>query len=308
LLAFSRRQIVQPRVLDLNAVVAGRADTIRRTLGRGVTLIADLAPNLSRVRIDSSQAEEILTNLTANSRDAMPGGGTLTIATRNEIVGPCGIANRPDLPPGGYAVLAVTDTGVGMPPDVLARVFEPFFTAKEPGQGTGLGLAAVFGIATQAGGHAAAESRVGQGSTFRVYLPALPDDRPSNGGTGTTVLLAEDNAAVRGLASHLLQSLGFAVLEATTGDEALAVATGHPGRIDLLVTDVVMPGLPGPDLAHRLAAARPGLRVLFMSGYPDDAVFRHGILEPGSEFLQKPFTQIGFVQKVREVLSQPARP
>ncbi len=314
LLAFSRRQIVQPRVLDLNAAVAGLADGLRETLGEGVRLVTDLAPGVGQVCIDPGQAEEVLTNLAANARDAMPGGGTLTVSTRAAAVGPGGVETCPDLPPGRYAVLAVSDTGAGMPPDVLTRVFEPFSTTQGAGRGSGLGLAAVYGIASQAGGHADAESRVGEGSTFRVYLPAVPDERAAvrpgegaatPGGEGTTVLLAEDNAGVRGLAGHLLRSLGFAVMEAPSGDEALAVAAAHPGRIDLLVTDVVMPGLPGPALAGRLAAVRPDIKVLYLSGYADDAVFRHGILERGANFLQKPFTQVGFVQKVRAVLAGP---
>jgi two-component system, cell cycle sensor histidine kinase and response regulator CckA len=300
LLAFSRRQVLEPRVVDLNAVVGETERLLRRLIGEDVLLVTDLAPDLGRVRVDAGQMEQVLMNLAVNARDAMPRGGTLTIATRDETG-----------PDGDVVHLLVTDTGCGMDPQTRARLFEPFFTTKEPGKGTGLGLAVVHGVVTQSGGRIEVESEPGKGTTFRIELPRAAGPEPGEGSVGPvdlprgteTLLLVEDEAAVRALDRRVLASCGYTVLEAKDGRDAVRVADGHPGKIDLLVSDVVMPHLGGRQLAERLAAGRSGLKVLFVSGYTDDAVVRHGV---GSEFafLPKPFTPAGLARKVREVLDR----
>jgi two-component system cell cycle sensor histidine kinase/response regulator CckA len=300
LLAFSRRQVLEPRVVDLNAVVGDTERMLHRLIGEDVILATALAPDLGRVRVDPGQLEQVLLNLAVNARDAMPRGGRLTIETRN--------VTRPD---GDGVLLAVTDTGIGMDADTRARMFEPFFTTKGPGKGTGLGLAVVHGIVTQSDGQIEVESEPDRGATFRIYLPrvagavsiggsASPVDLPK----GTeTLLLVEDEPAVRALDRRVLTNCGYTVLEAKDGRDALRVADAHTGPIHLLVSDVVMPHLGGRHLAEKLLSLRPGLKVLFVSGYTDDAVVRHGV---GSEFafLPKPFTPAGLARKVREVLER----
>ncbi|MBP3954813.1 PAS domain S-box protein [Gemmata sp. G18] len=315
LLAFSRKQVLAPKVLDLNAVVGDTASMLRRVIGEDVKLSTTTASGLWPVKADPGQVEQILLNLAVNARDAMPTGGKLTIETGNVELDETYAASHPDARPGPHVLLAVSDTGCGMTPEVRAKIFEPFFTTKGPGKGTGLGLATVYGIVKQSGGHVDVYSEVGVGTTFKVYLPRT---EPTGGGAkshsalralprGTeTVLVVEDDAAVRALTRHILQSAGYAVLEAAGGDEALRVAADHAGRIDLLVTDVVMPGLGGRAAAERLAERHPGLRVLFVSGYTDDAVVRHGVLHESVNFLQKPFTPAALAWKVREVLDQPS--
>jgi PAS domain S-box-containing protein len=313
LLAFSRKAVLAPRVLDLNGVVAGLEGMLRRLLGEDVELATRLQPGLGRVRADRGQLEQALLNLAANARDAMPRGGRLTVETRDagpdECRGlpPCGPADSP-LP---CVLLAVTDTGQGMTPEAKARVFEPFFTTKEKGKGTGLGLAMVHGFVRQSGGHVEVESEVGRGTTFKLYLPRTgepatldkPHPVPQALQRGSeTVLLAEDDPAVRALSRHALRAGGYKVLEAGDGAEAVHVAEAYLRPIHLLVTDVVMPGVGGRELAERLLALHPEARVLFTSGYTDDAVVRHGVLEEQVHFLHKPFTPADLAQKVREVL------
>jgi CheY-like chemotaxis protein len=311
LLAFSRRQVLAPRVLDLNAVVADTEKMLCRVIGEDVRLSTAPAPGLWPVRADPGQVEQVLLNLAVNARDAMPTGGRLTIETRNVELDEEYARTHPGARPGPHALLAVSDTGCGMTDEVKARIFEPFFTTKGPGKGTGLGLATVYGIVTQSGGHVGVYSEVGVGTTFRVYLPRA--DGPASGSKskagalapprGTeTVLLVEDDPGVRALTRHILAGCGYAVLEAGDGDEAARAAARHAGPIHLLVTDVVMPGRGGRAVAERLLERHPGLKVLYVSGYTDDAVVRHGVLHEVVNFLQKPFTPAALAHKVREVL------
>jgi len=310
LLALSRQQVVEPKVLDLNVVVGGAARMLGRLIGAHVTLRTALAPDLRRLRADPGQVEQVVVNLAVNARDAMPGGGTLTVETRNADADRAGAEPRP----GGYVVLRVTDTGAGMTPDVRDRVFEPFFTTKAAGKGTGLGLATVDTIVQQAGGRVAVESEVGRGTTFEVYWPATTDPAEGSrshpvlrlGGGSETVVLAEDDDDVREFARRVLERAGYAVLEAADGAAALALVERHGGPIHALVTDVVMPGLGGRELAARVAARRPGVKVLYLSGYTPDAVLRDGVEAAAVAYLQKPFTPAALVAKVREVLDAPA--
>jgi signal transduction histidine kinase/CheY-like chemotaxis protein len=306
LLAFSRRQVLQPRVLDLNELVLSVQKLLRRTIGEDIDLVIDaVAPH--RVRADPGQLEQVVLNLAVNARDAMPEGGQLRFATSSVQVAAGGPHPYRECAPGTYAQLTVTDTGVGMPPDVQSRIFEPFFTTKEPGKGTGLGLATVYGIVRQSGGCVHVVSEVGRGTSFHVLLPAveLEGERAATAAPdadvflgGETVLLAEDDAGVRRLASQVLAKHGYTVLAARDGDEALTMAAGS--MIDLLITDLVMPGLTGRDLAARLAADHPTLRVLFTTGYADWRV--HAAEGDRERFLPKPFLPIDLLRRVRETL------
>ncbi len=301
LLAFGRKQILQPSVLDLNAVVDSMMNLIRRVIGENVELVRSLDPSLSAVRADRGQLEQVLMNLCINARDAMPDGGRLTIETS-------GVMSE-----GRKRVrLQVSDTGVGMTPEVQARIFEPFFSTKPPEKGTGLGLATVYGIVQQSGGDVRVESAPGAGTRFEIVLPgveaeasrdkepvAADDDFAAH---GETVLVVEDEDAIRDLLRDVLTDWGYTVLEAGTPRDALAVLTRHEGAVDLLLTDVVLPEMGGPQLATRVETLRPGIRVLFMSGYTDDAVLRHGVLGESARFLAKPFTPAALKRKVREVL------
>ena len=311
LLAFSRQSVLAPRVLDLNAVVLDLEKMLRRVIGEDIDLAANLGPALGRVKADLGQIEQVLMNLAVNARDAMPTGGKLTIETRNIEVDEDGARRHTGLRPGRYILLAVGDTGHGMTPEVQARIFEPFFTTKEKGKGTGLGLATVHGIVQQAGGHVGVHSRPGAGTTFQVYLPRVEEmaspARPAAGGRaapkGTeTILLVEDEDSVRALTRLVLHGAGYRVLEASDGGEALEVGALHTGPIHLLLSDVVMPVLGGRQLAERLLTLHPEMKVLFQSGYTDDAVVRHGLSQETVHFLQKPFTPAALTQKVREVL------
>ncbi len=318
LLAFSARQVLRPSVLDLNQLVGNVSKMLRRVIGEDVRLATTLATDLGPVRADRGQLEQILVNLAVNARDAMPDGGQLTIATANvehavghQTASPHDHRSPPPPPPGPYVLLQVTDTGVGMSADVQAHLFEPFFTTKPRGKGTGLGLATVYGIVRQSGGHITVESTPGQGAQFRIYLPRVdaPVDALAGPGavrapvTGTeTVLLTEDDQLVRLLARTVLVRAGYAVLEAAGGQEALGLAESHSGPIHLLLTDVVMPDMNGRELMHRLAARRPDMKVLYVTGYSDEAVAQHGVLDPGTAFLPKPFTPEALTRKVREVL------
>ena len=314
LLAFSRRQVLQPKVISLNALVPDIEKMLRRLIGEDILFATVLHPKAGNVRADPGQLEQVIVNLAVNARDAMPKGGRLTIETRNVELDESYTTDHPNVKPGHYVMLAVTDTGVGMNEETKARIFEPFFTTKVRGKGTGLGLATVYGIVQQTGGHIWPYSEPGQGTTMRVYLPRVgepadPIEHPIETTPialrGTeTILLVEDEAPVRSITRQLLQRNGYTVLEASDGQTALALVDGaeHGTHVDLLLTDVIMPGMSGRELAAELMARRPALRVLFMSGYTDDAVVRHGMLEPGLAYLEKPFRPPTLLRKVREVL------
>jgi PAS domain S-box-containing protein len=310
LLAFSRKAIVEPKVLDLNEVIGQSARLLRRLVGEDVLLTTSLASNLHPVKADPTQLEQVVMNLAVNARDAMPRGGRLTVETRNLTLRAGEAEAYPDLPAGRYVQLAVSDTGCGMTDGVKARIFEPFFTTKEQGKGTGLGLAMVYGAVKTHGGHVSVYSEVGVGTTFKILLPATAES-PTGSWAGEvrlaprgteTVLLAEDEESVRKFTRLTLETHGYAVLEGGSGGEALAAAVAHGGPVHLLVTDVVMPGMGGRELAEALRARHPGLRVLYVSGYTDDAVVRHGIVEATDAFLQKPFSPLALARKVRAIL------
>ncbi|HEX4602218.1 MAG TPA: response regulator [Gemmatimonadales bacterium] len=311
LLAFSRQQVLEPRVLDVNAVVAGTEKLLTRLLGEDVHLTTTLAQDLGTVKVDPGQLEQIIMNLAVNARDAMPRGGRLTIETGNVEMDEVYVRGHPLAQPGRYVMLAVSDTGVGMDAVTQARIFEPFFTTKEVGKGTGLGLATVYGIVKQSGGSIWVYSEPGHGTSFKIYLPRVdgpaepaPAALPQVVDGSETVLVVEDVAAVRVVAREMLERHGYTVLEAADGAMALGLAEKHYGEIQLLLTDVVMPDVSGRELADRLVALRPQLKVLFMSGYTDDAIVRHGVLQEGIAYLQKPFTRDSLARKVRKVLDE----
>jgi len=314
LLAFSRQQVLAPRVVNLSAVVQSVEKMLRRVIGEDVELVTSLAPDLGAVKADVGQLEQVLMNLAVNARDAMPTGGKLTLETGNVEHDPDYAREQEASPVRRFVMLAVSDTGIGMDEATKARIFEPFFTTKEPGKGTGLGLATVYGIVRQSGGFIWVYSEPGRGTTFKIYLPEVDAPPDAAGGAATelprgteTVLLVEDAAAVRAAVRQVLERQGYTVLEAPHGNAALALATAHEGPIHLLLTDVVMPGLSGRQVADQLKQLRPDTRVLYASGYTDDAVVRHGVLEAGIAYLQKPFTTGGLARKVREVLDHPPR-
>jgi PAS domain S-box-containing protein len=313
LLAFSRQQMFQLQVLDLNEIVRGTEKMLGRLIGEDISLTAMLDLRLDPVKADPGQIEQVLMNLAVNAKDAMPRGGKLTIETSNVELDEGYAASNVDVRPGRHVLLAVSDTGHGMTDEVKARIFEPFFTTKDQGKGTGLGLATVFGIVKQSGGHISVYSEVGTGTSFKVYLPALArESLTDQTGTGTaqtpkgteTLLLVEDEEKVRALTRTALQASGYTLLEASNGVEAIRLYEEYPGRVDMLVTDVVMPEMGGRQLAERLMSVRPDLKVLYLSGYTSDAVVRHGVLESEVAFLQKPFSVAGLAKKIREVLDQ----
>ena len=311
LLAFSRRQVLEPKVLDLNAVATNMDKMLQRLIGENIALVTVLKPGLGRVKADPGQVEQVIMNLAVNARDAMPRGGKLTIETADVELDEAYARNHITVKPGPYVMLAVSDTGCGMDAQTQTRVFEPFFTTKEKGKGTGLGLSTVYGIVKQSGGYIWVYSEVGRGTTCKIYLPRVeealgtsqPGAFPASVLRGSeTVLLAEDEEVVRSLASRVLRENGYTVLEASNGEEALQLCAQQRGTIRLVMTDVVMTGMSGRELAERLHVAHPEMTVLFTSGYTDEAVVRHGILDTGVAFLQKPFTPDALLHKVREVL------
>jgi signal transduction histidine kinase len=315
LLAFSRKQVMQPRLVNLNTIVGEMGGMLRRLVGERITLRLDLDPALGDVTADPGQIEQVIANLGVNARDAMPEGGTLTIATANVSRGGMTGASDDGLPGGPLVVLIVKDTGLGMDEHVLAHLFEPFFTTKELGRGTGLGLATVYGIVRQSGGQIQVSSRPGEGSTFTVYLPRMDSHgrtgaalagapEPVPGGT-ETVLVVEDEEAVRHLVCRVLRAKGYRVLEAPHAESALVLAGSTRTPIDLLLTDMVMPGMGGSALAAELTASRPSLRVLFITGYAPEAVERRGELVDAGGLLEKPFSADQLARKVREVLAAP---
>ena len=311
LLAFSRKQVLQPRSLDLNAALAQIMRMLTRLVGEHIEVTVHPEPALGRVQVDAAQLEQVIVNLVVNARDAMPDGGRLTIETQNVTLEKGSTSQHIGTPPGAYVLIAFTDTGIGMDPATQARIFEPFFTTKARGKGTGLGLATVYGIVKQSGGSLSVYSEPNRGSTFKVYLPRVVEPIPTTGedagqpvsasGTGT-VLIVEDEAAVRLLAMRSLLRRGYTTLVARDGEEAMRASEQHPGPIHLLLTDVVLPGTSGPKLAGTLAAIRPELQILYMSGFTESAVMHHGVLDPGTEFIQKPFSPQALALKVQEVL------
>jgi PAS domain S-box-containing protein len=312
LLMFSRQQVVEPKVLDLNEVLAGMDKMVRRILGEDIELASLPGEGLGRVRVDPSSIEQVILNLVVNARDAMPRGGKLTLETANATLDSEDVKKGVGANPGPHVVLSVTDTGIGIDKETQARIFEPFFTTKELGKGTGLGLSTLFGIVQQSRGGVSVHSEPGAGATFRVYLPRVDGDveavrvlEPVTLDGSETILLVEDEDAVRAVARGILRRHGYQVLEARNGGEALLCCEQHPGPIDLLVSDVVMPQMSGPQLAKRLGAIRPAMRLLCMSGYTDDSIVRHGVFESEVAYLQKPITPETLTRKVREVLDRP---
>jgi len=313
LLAFSRRQALQSRVLDLNEVVRHLEKMLQRLIGEDVELATALAPDLWQVKTDPGQIEQVLMNLVLNALDAMPRGGRVTLETANAMLSKAYVRAHLKIQPGPYVMLAVSDTGVGMDRETQARIFEPFFTTKPVGEGTGLGLATVYGIVIQSNGHISVDSEPGRGTTFKIYLPrvnkavetverapALPVETPRE---TETLLVVEDEMAVRHMMRRALRQRGYTVLETSAPVEAIRLCKQHAGHISLLITDIVMPEMTGIDLAERLAKLRPEIKTLYISGYPTQAIAHHGVLKPGVIFLQKPFTPDTLAQKVREVLN-----
>jgi hypothetical protein len=310
LLVFSRRDLIDPSILDVNASITDLLNLLQRTLGEQISLHTVLATDLPRVLADPGELEQVLVNLAVNARDAIDDQGTITVETSEQVIDDDAAHAHADVRAGRYVRIAVTDTGCGMAPDVVEQIFEPFFTTKGPGEGTGLGLSTVYGIANRYGGFVTVYSEVGVGTTFKVYLPATDDDpevmapevvADASLSTGETVLLVEDEEAVRRACQRILERAGYRVLVASSGSQALAEMSDEP--VDLLLTDVVMPGgLSGRDLAQRLQRDQPDLRVLFMSGYNADAIATRGILDPGITVVEKPFTSSDLLGKVRDLL------
>ena len=315
LLAFSRRQVLQPKVVDLNAIVADMDRMLRRLIREDIVLTTRLDPELKPTRADPGQVEQVLMNLVVNARDAMSAGGRLTIETANKTLDEAYCRTHEGVEPGRYVMLAVSDTGCGLSEEVKAHLFEPFFTTKERGKGTGLGLATVYGIIKQTGGHVAVYSEPGHGTSFKVYLPRVEAVvTPCPGkvssvlrGCNETVLLVEDDPDVRALAADILKSNGYEVVLASNGVEALRVCEKHGGKIDLVVTDVIMPNMNGPELAQHARRMYPEVQVVFMSGYADHAISAKGVLDDNAVFLQKPFTPSVLTHKLREVLDRTSR-
>jgi CheY-like chemotaxis protein len=298
LLAFGRKQLLVPAVLDLNDAVRGMVGMLARLVGEDIDLVFRPASQLGLVKADSGQLEQILVNLAANARDAMPEGGRLSIETANIDLDQDDARQHEGVPPGAYVMFTVSDTGVGMDAATLARIFEPFFTTKEVGKGTGLGLSTVYGIVNQSGWTIWVDSEPGRGTTFKIYLPRIVETAtpareavlPAPGRGIETILLVEDEDEVRALARETLEHFGYTVLYASRPAEAMSMTEQHPGPIHLMVTDMVMPQMSWRRLAEAVAPLRPGIKVLYMSGYTDDAIARHGSSDPGTSFLPKPFT------------------
>jgi CheY-like chemotaxis protein len=314
LLAFSRRQVLQPRVFDLNAVVSDTARMLGRLIGENIQVTLRLDSRLGRLKADPSQIDQVLMNLAVNARDAMPRGGTVTIETRNADLDENYAREHLGARPGPYVLLEVTDTGVGMDADTQRHIFEPFFTTKPKGKGTGLGLATVYGVVKQSGGYIWVQSQPGRGTRFQIFLPRVdealaaepaagPQDVAPRG--GETVLLVEDEELLRRMTREVLEASGYRVLEAAHGDEAIRISRSYPGTIQVMLTDVVMPGLSGPELARLLAGVRPRMKVLYVSGYPDDASVPAVRTAAGTDFLQKPFTPAALEGRLRALLDAP---
>jgi CheY-like chemotaxis protein len=314
LLAFSRKQVMQAKVLDLNHIVVETDKLLQRLIGENIDLVSLAQPELGKVKADPGQIEQVIMNLVLNARDAMPRGGKITIETGHIYLDEAYAGKHESIKPGHYVVLAVSDTGVGMDAETQKRIFDPFFTTKEVGKGTGLGLSMVYGIVKQSGGNIWVYSEVGKGTTFKIYLPRVDQVEEPERSTvlaaipqGTeTVLLVEDEEMVRNLSQEILEDSGYRVVVATNGKEGLRVCQEFREHIDLIITDVVMPEMNGREMAEQAALLRPTTKVLFMSGYTDDAIVRHGILEENMSYMQKPFLPDALALKAREVLDQPA--
>ncbi|MCX5770728.1 MAG: response regulator [Candidatus Hydrogenedentes bacterium] len=312
LLAFSRRQMLEMKVVNLNKIISSFKKMLQRIIGEDVEIITTLDPDLVNIKGDPPQIQQVLMNLSINARDAMPQGGRLTIETANVTLDASYAKGRPGVEPGQYAMLAVSDTGVGMGRETVDKIFEPFFTTKAPGEGTGLGLATVYGIVKQHGGNIWVYSEPGRGTIFKIYLPQATGDvqpelviekQPEMAAGKGTILVVEDETSVRKLACNILKSHGYDVIEAGSSPDALRLAEAHGGPIDLLLTDVVMPQMNGRELYRQIALLRPDLKVLYMSGYTDDVIAHHGVLDAQIEFLQKPFTVDGLVRKVHQMIA-----
>jgi len=312
MLAFSRRQVLQPKVIDLNTALGKVEPMLRRVIGEDIVMTVTGRATSAFVRVDPGQVEQVVMNLVVNARDAMPQGGRLNVETGDATLDEAAVADSPEARPGAYVMLSVSDSGVGMPPEVRARIFEPYFTTKEVGKGTGLGLSTAYGIVRQSEGHIAVSSEVGLGTTFRIYLPRAeaPEQRPDEPGVeklpeGTEhILLVEDDSSVRRLSKELLTRLGYSVTEAASGRAGLALGSDDTRHFDLALCDVILGDMSGPAVAEALSALRPSIRVLYMSGYTDEAIVRTGVLEEGKPFLQKPFTPLQLAKKIREVLDE----
>ena len=313
LLAFSRRQILEMRVLDLNALLPGVERMLRRVIGEDIELVTRLAEDLGRVKSDRGQIEQVIMNLAVNAKDAMPDGGKLNIETANAELDEAYARAHVAVTPGRYVMLSISDTGAGMTPEVREKVFEPFFTTKEKVKGTGLGLSTVYGIVKQSGGNIWVYSEPGKGTTFKIYLPRVDEplekmvERVVKGELhrgDETILVVEDNDEVREVAVRILSGQGYKVLEASQGPDAFLICTEHDGPIHLLLTDVVMPKMSGRELAETLMPIRPRIKVLYMSGYTGNAIVHHGVLEKGMNYIQKPFAVDALARKVREVLDK----
>jgi len=312
LLAYSRRQVLAPQVVDLNAVIVDMDSMLRRLIGEDIDLVIALGQDLGRIKADSAQLEQVVLNLCVNGRDAMPQGGRLTIETANVALGENFARSHRGAKPGPHVMLAVSDTGGGMDAETQKHIFEPFFTTKGEGKGTGLGLATVYGIVKQSGGYISVRSELGRGATFKVYMPRVEDtpSLPKRAETSRvklegseTIMLVEDEEAVRSLIQRVLESKGYKILVASSPEEAVQICDRHEGPIELLLTDVVMPTMSGHHLAEHLGFSRPQMKVLYMSGYTDDAILLRGVLESAAHFIQKPFTPDAIVWKVAEILS-----
>jgi CheY-like chemotaxis protein len=315
LLAFSRKQVLQPRILEVNSIVNDLTKMLRRMIGDDIQLVIRPSASLGMIMADPSQLEQVLMNLAVNARDAMPHGGKLLVETSNvKLDESYALEHRP-IVPGDYVMLAVSDSGCGMDAQTQAHIFEPFFTTKEEGKGTGLGLSTVYGVVKQSGGYIWVYSELGIGTTFKIYFPRVKREQvvvhetpafsaSSPALSSITILLVEDEDSMRQLARGLLESNGFTVLDASNGTEALKIAQQYPEKIHLLLTDVIMPGMSGSELAKHMQVVRPGLHVLYMSGYTDDMIAHQGVLESGLTLLEKPFSKEALMMKVREALDK----
>ncbi len=313
LLAFSRRQVTQPQILNMNELIEGMCNMLYRLIGEDIELIINLYPSIRPIKADPGQLEQILLNLAVNSRDAMPKGGSLTIETASVYLDENEVFKYVDNQPGTYIMLAVSDTGCGIPPFIQEKIFDPFFTTKEPGKGTGLGLSTVFGIVTQNEGIIKVASETDRGTTFRIFLPYvdesilpshLDQDLEDSHENNETIMVVEDDLATRTVIKRILQDRGYTILDAKDGIEALHIFKNYEKSIHLILTDVIMPGLSGRELYEQIRSFNSKARVLFISGYTDDAIVQHGVLENGIAFLQKPISPIDIIRKVREVLDQ----
>ena len=313
MLAFSRRQVLQPKIIDLNTALGKVEPMLRRVIGEDIVMTVTGKAATPHVRVDPGQVEQVVMNLVVNARDAMPQGGRLTVETTDAVLDEAAVADQPDVKPGPYVMLSVTDSGVGMPPEVRARIFEPYFTTKDVGKGTGLGLSTAYGIVRQSDGHITVSSELGLGTTFRIYLPRSeappaavvdPSVEKMPGGT-EHILLVEDDPSVRRLSKELLVRLGYSVTEAASGRAGLALGSDDTRHFDLALCDVILGDMSGPAVAEAMRALRPSIRVLYMSGYMDEAIVKTGVLDEGQPFLQKPFTPMQLAKRIRGVLDEP---